>query len=818
MRVVHHPLHQRIRLRKHHLVAIGLFVAVGLFFILVFSPFSHSDAVSITNTTAEPGAFHLVANSQGTGAVVASIVGPGPTEGSQRFYVSYFYSNNTFDILSINPDDGTFTVFHNPVAPTNGAPENGARNGAAVGPDGNIYFGTDPHAHFIRIDPKANAIVDLGRPAKTESNMWNVGVGSDGKIYGVTYPNCKLVSYDPATGALADLGQMDPTEKYGLTILGDNDGWLYIGVGYEHANIVAYNIKDKTATPLLSADQRLTGQGKVYRGTDGNIYGTVNGIYNFQLSNGTAIPLAGKKAFPMMNANVLSDNRALSITLNGTPILTVTNPSDNSKTTYPLNYNGSDLKLFRVGLGPDNALYASTILPLNLVKINDTDHTITPIGNLGQGEAYSLLSYNNSLLIAAYGGLASLMAYHPNTPFSPSAAGNPSFVPIDHANDQWRPQALITGPDGNVYMGSIASYGLLSAPLVVMDHNNVTTQYSLYPNEGIVSFTTSGNTVIGGTTVIGGNGAHQVDPSAQLFIWNTETKQKEFDIVPVPTATRITDLITAPNGIVYGIAGIAKQSVLFEFDPATKKLLGTQPLPFAYPGDAAYNSVGLDAAGTIWGLEPNGIFNIDPTTDTLSITSSPYPITGGFAMQNGQLYFTSNNALYSYTLPASATVSTPTPPTPSPSGGGGGITLSGSPVPSSTPVVAAPDVLPEPPAATTQGFWSFIPFIKKVPKASVSVTPVIPASPSTTTANGKKSYDIVSAQYTLNGVLIHTSTNVSDGWKLDVTSLQDGAYTLTALYHYADGTTDTTTNSFTVDNTPNALQKLIQFIERIFKK
>lgn len=816
-----------ITIKKHHYIAFGLFVALGLFFLLTFSPFSRSNAVSIDTSSAPADAFHLVANSQGTGAVVATIVGPGPTEGSQRFYASYFYSNNTFDILAVNPDDGTSTVFHNPVAPTNGVPENGARNGAVVGPDGDIYFGTDPHAHFIRIDPKAGTIVDLGRPAKTELNMWNVGAGSDGKIYGVTYPNCKLVSYDPTTGKMEDLGRMDPTEKYGLTILGDADGWLYIGVGYEHANIIAYNIADHTSKALLSDDQRLTGQGQVYRGNDGNIYGTVNGIYNFRLENGAATLLTTKKAFPKMTPNVLSDGRVASITLNGAAVLTVTNPADKSVVTYPLDYNGADLKLFRIGFGPDNSLYGSTVLPLNLVKINQNDHTITQLGNLGQGEGYSLLPYNNALLIGAYGGLSPLMSYQPsNNVFSPSkiAGGNPFLISLKNQNDQWRPYALIEGTDGSAYMGSIASYGLLEAPLNVLNPDGSTAQYSILQNQSVVSLVAWGKYLIGGTTVLGGNGAHQVAPAAELFIWNTETHETEFDTVPVPGATRLTDLVLAPNGTVYGIAGVSKNSVLFEFDPVTKKIVATQPLPFPYPGDVIYNSAVVDSSGKIWGLEAGGLFTIDPSNDTLSIISSPYPITGGFAMKDSQLYFISNNAVYSYSLPESTNIQAPVVSTDNASTTNTNTTNSDTTVSapvliSDNTVVPVQEVAPQPASTTAQGFWSFIPFINKPPKASVAVSPArILTDKANTTTKGKKSYDIISAKYTLNGVLVHTTNTINDGWKLDITSLQDGVYTLSSLYQYADGTTDATSNTFTVDNTPSIFERFIETLKHLLTK
>src|SRR2546425_8616215 len=144
---------------------------------------------------AQPGTFETLATYRGLGGLVASCVGPGPTEGSERFYLSYLYLDNTIDVVAVDPDTGSFQVFPNPVST-----ESGART-MVTGPDGKLYLGTLPRAHLLQLDPKAGTLVDLGRPSTTEQYIWDLVFGSDGKLYGVTYPQSKLVRYDPTTGA-----------------------------------------------------------------------------------------------------------------------------------------------------------------------------------------------------------------------------------------------------------------------------------------------------------------------------------------------------------------------------------------------------------------------------------------------------------------------------------------------------------------------------------------------------------------------------------------------------------------------------------------
>lgn len=192
---------------------------------------------------------------------------------------------------------------------------------------------------------------------------------------------------------------------------------------------------------------------------------------------------------------------------------------------------------------------------------------------------------------------------------------------------------------------------------------------------------------------------------------------------------------------------------------------------------------------------------------------------------------------YSFDVPATPAPDTATPPTnsdtPTPSGNGGYVSGGGGTTTTVTsPVVSTPTqvftplppvTIPVPPAANlvvptvASGFWSFLPFISSTPKPAPVITPAAPTL-HTNTKTGKKSYDVVSAEYSLNGTIIHTATTYPDDWSLDTATLADGAYTLTSTYHYSDGTDDSTTSSFTVDNSPTILERIVGYIQNLIKK
>jgi hypothetical protein len=570
--------------------------------------------------------------------VFASVVGPGPTQGSERLYQSYFHKSSTFEIVSIDPDTGTHEVFVSPVKS-----EEGAR-ALAVGPEGNIYLGTLPQAHILRLNPRTGEFKDMGRPSKTEQYIWQLTLGSDQKLYGCTYPSAKLIRFDPATGVGADLGRMDAKEQYARSIAASDNGFIYIGIGSEKSHLVAYEIASGRHMDILPKQYRDKGFGKVYRGEDGRVYGQKGKQY-FRLQGWKAIPIPATDASKEFS-NRLKDGRLVH-TEEG--VVRMSPSARTSETTHSFHYTGKDLAIFRLGLGPDGMIYGSTALPMHFFRVGPADGHLKDLGMLGGGEFYAFLSYSNYLLGAAYSGKTPLMIYNPHAPFAPGeeANANPRLVHYKKQARDWRPHAMITGPDNKIYLGAVAGYGLLGGPLTVWDvqNNHVESFPHVVKDQSVISLTAVNDLIVGGTTVRGGGGSRPTQREAKLFVWNPKNKQKLFETVPVPEARSITNLIAAPNGLVYGFA----KNMLFVFDPMERKVVHTTKLPFQ---GAIYNSVGFGQDRQIWGLAHEGIFTINPQNNTIKLVDkAPEKITAGFALQGNNLYYASGSKVYSYTLP-----------------------------------------------------------------------------------------------------------------------------------------------------------------------
>ena len=586
----------------------------------------------------QPGGFELLGSYRGRGRV-QPLVGAGPAPGSQRLYLSYLYTGNTLEVVAVDPDSGEFRVFANP------APSEWAARTMIAGPDGNIYLGTLPHAHFLKLDPKAGKLIDLGRPSETEEYIWEVAFGSDGKLYGATYPHSKLVRYDPASGKLEDLGRMDPVEQYAHYVAGSDDGYMYVGIGNSKANIAVYEIATGIHREILPEAHQIVGQARVHVGTDGKVYGMVGSQF-FLLRRWTATPIQKDEVSPPKGKNRLVDGRVITVHQS---TVRISDPKTGGVSEHAFSYQGRELPIFRLASGPDGKLYASSILPIHFLRLDPDNGIISELGEIGGGEVYSFLAARGRLLMAAYGGAAPLMAFTPEKPFQQvGSEKNPALVNFPGSDGGWRPQALIEGPDGRVYIGSVAGYGRVGGPLTVwnLSDDTVTSYPNLITDQSVVSLARWRDLIVGGTTISGGGGSHATQKEAKLFLWDPGSRRKLFETVPVAATTAITDLITAPNGrLVYGIAG----PNLFAFDPAARKVTSIKPLPFRRP---IYNSVAVGPDGRIWGLAADGIFVIDPATHEAALAArTPQRITGGFALHRNAIYFACGESVWRYALP-----------------------------------------------------------------------------------------------------------------------------------------------------------------------
>lgn len=596
--------------------------------------------VSLTSSASgQAGGFRLHGRFVGVGGCLKILVGPGPEPGSQRLYASHIYGGDTLDIIAVDPFTGKADVFPSPVPGEVGA------WALALGADGQVYVGTLPTAHVLRLDWAQRKLVDLGRPSETEQYIWQLALGSDKKLYGCTYPSAKLVRFDPATGQGEDLGRMDPEELYARTVAADDKGFVYVGIGMAKRRLVAYEISSGQHRDILPAAFGGGGSCGVTRGDDGVVYATA-GSQNLRLEGWNAVAITPADVRPAAGV-CLADGRAVAYAGGHISLL----PGRTGKAEqHAVDYRGKSQSLFRIGLGPDGLLYGSTAMPIHFIQADPDGDTWQELGQPGGGEFYAFLPWRDVLIGAAYSGNAPLMVYKPGQPWAPDTkpTGNPWLIHYEGENSGWRPMAMVAGPLDKVYIGAVSGYGALGGPLCVLDPATGTVeQYAhLVKDQSVVALAVlPDGRLVGGTTVGGGGGSHPTETTAKVFFWDPARRETLAEFEPVPGEGTVSALAVGPEGLVYGVAGAS----LFVVDPREQKVVTALPHDL---GGVIYNALFAGPQGRLYGLSKNGIFTVDPATRRpVVLANYPGGIEGGVAIRDRQIFFTSGPQIVSWRIP-----------------------------------------------------------------------------------------------------------------------------------------------------------------------
>ena len=570
--------------------------------------------------------------------------GPGKTGKMDTIYLSFGQYHAALFLLAVNPDTGEIKQFNGPL------PSEMGSWGYTVDHEKRIYLGSYYHAHLLRFDPKTEKWDDLGQPGgEKESFICRVTTAADGKIWGGTFPSAKLFSYDPKTGVSEDFGRMDPDQFYCYPTAGE-DGLIYCAIQFEKTDIVVFDPKKKTKISLIPGDVREPGRVNLVKGNNGKIYANFSTPERwFLVNDGERLVEVSKSDIPFPQGG-LPDGRQFQNTENS--ILTVWDTVTKGKKEIPLQYDAAGSFIFVVGVGPDDRIYGSSMLPLRLFVYDPEKESLTNLGkaSLWSGEVYSLGSLHGKLYLCSYPG-ARLSVYDPSKPlrFGDNEDANPRDLgPM--GGELYRPRAMVTGPHGNVYIGGYPDYGLLGGAVSVYDpkKNEKRVYRHVVRNQSIASlaYIDKSDLIAAGSSVRGGTGTRAVEKEARLILWDPKEEKKVFEIVPVPEVKTILSLAVAVDGMLYGITNNEK---VFVFDPERREVKKILDLGFKEPAEV---SLQLGPDLKLYGLAKDAIFSIDPRNDQVSLVAKPaVPIHSGMAMLGRKIYFGSGANLWEFEIP-----------------------------------------------------------------------------------------------------------------------------------------------------------------------
>ncbi|HOY58459.1 MAG TPA: hypothetical protein PK640_10045 [Verrucomicrobiota bacterium] len=332
--------------------------------------------------------------------LMATAVGPDATGKKELLYFDFAQTGSTLFLVAVDPDTGEARQYKAPVGPGAWA--------LVRGPDEKMYLGTWESGCILRFDPQApdKGLEVIGKPSETETYIWQYAIGKDGKLYGCTYGNAKLVSYDPKTGRMQDLGRMDDTQMYTRSVACGPTGKIYTGIGYGRANVVAYDPATRSHISILQEKYRTQNSASVHLGADGQVYAHC-GNHAFRVEDLSLVPIPADTVVKPAGL-ALCDGRTVTVgeITAETGSFTLTDPKTGTATTRTFRYQGDGSLLFVVGLGPDEKVYGSTAMPLEMFVHDPATGANRHLGNPTSvnGELYSMLAWRG---LAGYPAICS---------------------------------------------------------------------------------------------------------------------------------------------------------------------------------------------------------------------------------------------------------------------------------------------------------------------------------------------------------------------------------------------------------------------------
>lgn len=543
----------------------------------------------------------------------------------------------------------------------------GTRTGKVCFGAGKMFYEFDPATCAYTL---CHVINTSGKDDTCEA--WSPFEDRSGRIWFGAYPVTHLMSYDPKTGIFTEHGIMAEDQSYLTSIAEDKTGWIYCGMGTIAPTIAAFN--PNTGEKRIIARSELPGDcAEVRLATDGNVYGALKGSSHgscymrekeWHLLEGGAYLEAATAPFQTFYA--FSGFDAIHCPFENHPRileqdlvdhrLTYLHPDTGETVTVSLDYDVAGAELSPITLGPDGKIYGTTNHPIQIFTYDPSSGVLTNFGRRpfarrisGWGNICAYASQGSILAGAAYCGGFIVRIDTNQSICSAQDDVNPHCEAA--FNELLRPRSAAALPDGKtVAFSGFNIYGKAGGGMVLYDCDAGTCHLipngKLLPGHSTLAILPLSKTrLLCGTSIQVPGGGKPVAAEGALFEYDLETETVLFHTAPISQAEEISHLVQDTDGKVHGITG---NGVYFTWDPSTRTILTTCDL--SRHGTPVRAGMTVASDGTVYGLLTGGIYRISPGGMPEFLTEPPCPITGGMALLDGKLYFSSNSHLWCCTL------------------------------------------------------------------------------------------------------------------------------------------------------------------------
>ncbi|MDD3119285.1 MAG: hypothetical protein PHQ27_08915, partial [Victivallales bacterium] len=536
--------------------------------------------------------------------------------------------------------------------------------------------------HFLEYDPVKKKFTAC---YKTHPQMaMSMYESPSGVIWAASWPDCGLVSYDPARKKFTDYGSLNQEnwQQYPESMIGEGDGWIYIGLGSTRGQMIAFNPATRECVKLVPDNKRRNpSMGEVRRYGDGLIRGRLTRRGNadpkketygewYVLHDGKTMPGKEPEAAPVnesitgntwLRHNDFPSGRKLKKFDVGERELVFYNPTDGKDRIVKFDYPTEGAHVLGVIAGSDGRLYVPSMWPWLLAGIDPKN-----LGDRSLMPTYQdniMLADGDNLYIGGYAG-GYVADFQPGKPLHENKSGKPNVkldnpicygkaTPIVH-----RPHTLAVTPDGKtLIMGGTPGYGLTGGGLALVDTTTGNLQTipatELIRDEACFSLVALSNELLlVGTTVEAGTGGEVKAKDCTLYIYDLPQRKIIWREKPFPGKAQISGMVRLPDGKVLGVANLRE---LFRFDPETKKIVARNNFEkYGVAADAMGQGPRIlfrDAAGNYYLLLKTGVAKVNPSNcEIIGFVKSPVEIGNGGAIIDDTLYFVTGSHLWNFDL------------------------------------------------------------------------------------------------------------------------------------------------------------------------
>jgi hypothetical protein len=536
-----------------------------------------------------------------------------------------------------------------------------------LSPDNRLYDTLDDT--LIEFDPASRELRRIGPvpPQITMSWTW----GEDGILYFGMYPNAELMSFRPGTRELTNYGPLatETWPQYPYLAV-DDRGWVYAGIMHQRGNIVAFHPGTRERRPLYPEEKRGFSDGlTIWRGEDGKVYCRPDkGATWYRLYDGRAEELPGDPGVSRAGSATTAGppgqwpdgSRFTTVDVANRRAL-VLDAGAESPREIGFEYTGARLGIWSLIGGPDGCIYGATGIPLRVFRLDPATGKMANWGMGGYGGHVNQWVGQGTKLYGAIYSSGALFEYDPARDFDDVEIGrgaNPKLLygPPEVRDLYGRPHAMLAHPDGrHVLVGGNPARGLTGGGLLIYDlvtgQATVLGREDLIPDQGIMALSAlPGGDLAVGTTAEAATGGTRTAAEACVYRLDWRTRRIVARWTPVAGARAVNDLVTGPDGLIYGLSA---PRWFFVIDPDTGRTVHLAEVA-AYgnvTGMQAPRTMAVGPDGGIYVLFREAIARFEPGTFAHREIGRPgVPITAGIAIRNGRIYFACGSSLWSFRL------------------------------------------------------------------------------------------------------------------------------------------------------------------------